>query len=68
MNSIRKMRLSGTNKPNLKSTDQIMPIQLTETVIQFMEETVMQLTPTLTKDPQVTEDIDQCEIYLFKNL
>ena len=48
MNSIKKMRLSGTNKPNLKSMDQIMPIQLTETVPQFMEETVMQLIPTLT--------------------
>lgn len=57
MNSIRKMRLSGTNKPKLKSMDQIMPIQLTETAIQFMEETVMQLTPTLTKDLQVTEQL-----------
>lgn len=54
MNSISLMKLSGTNKPNLKLVDPITLIQLTETALQFMEAMETQFTLILTKDPQGT--------------
>ena len=50
MNSIRKMRSSGTNKPNLKLDNLTILTQLMETALQFMVEMENQHTLSQTKE------------------
>ena len=70
MNSMKKMKLSGTNKPRKKS-EELITTQLMEMVIQYIQVMGNQLIPTLIKELQVMLALsDYIEIekihYLFK--